>query len=109
MKSLIVALLTFPLYTAAFAFIAGTPKVTTNNEGRTYNITGQFSAGNDGSFDCTLRKRASGAMVMRQPCDSLQTDFTGVQRGQYIVKVIRLSENIREVISARVNVPSLTS
>ena len=48
-------------------------------------------------------------MVMRQPCDSLKTEFTGVERGQYIVKVIRLSENIREVISARVHVPPLTS
>ena len=99
----------FPLYIAAFAFIAGTPKATINNDGRTYNITVQFSAGNDGSFDCTLRRRASGAMVMRQPCDSLKTDFTGVQQGQYIVKVIRLSENVREVISARVYVPPLTS
>ena len=48
-------------------------------------------------------------MVMRQPCDSLKAEFTGVERGQYIVKVIRLSENIREVISARVHVPPLTS
>ena len=80
-----------------------------NNDGRTYNITVQFSAVNDGRFYCTLRKKVCGAMVIRQPCDSLKTDFTGVQQGQYIVKVILLSEKIRKVILARVNVPPLTS
>ena len=99
----------FSLYTAGFAFIAGSPKVMINSDGRTHNIIVQFSAGNDGNFYCTLRKKACGAKVMRQPCDSLNTTFTEVNEGQYVIKVILVSEDIRKVILASVNVPQLTS
>ena len=47
--------------------------------------------------------------VMRQPCNSLNTNFSRVQRGHYTIKVIHLSENGREVITATVYVPPLTS
>ena len=92
-----------------FAFIAGTPKVTINSDGTTYNITVQFSSENDGNFVCVLKNEVSGTTVMRQPCNSLNTNFTRVQRGQYTLKVIHLSENGREVITATVYVPPLTS
>ena len=92
-----------------FTFIAGTPKVTINNDGTTYNIAVQFSAENDGSFECVLKNEVSSTAVMRQPCNSLSTNFSRVQKGRYTIKVKHLSENGREVITATVHVPPLTS
>jgi len=94
---------------AAFAFINNTPRVTLSDDGRTYNITVEFSPGNGGSFYCTMRRLSSGAMVNRQSCNSLRYELMGIQTGVYVVKVIRLSENVREVISDRVNAPPRTT
>ena len=91
-----------------FTFIAGTPKVTINSDGTTYNITVQFSAENDGSFECVLKNEVSGTAAMRQPCNSLSTNFSRVQKGRYTIKVKHLSENGRKVITATVHVPPLT-
>lgn len=92
------------IFTGAFAFTAGTPNVTINSDGETYDITVQFSAGNGGRFECILRNRVLKTLVVRRPCTFPKAEFTGVEVGRYLVKVRRRSQNIREVITARVNI-----